>query len=369
MTQQQSNKSYIISLFCGPGGFDQGFKDAGFQVGLAYDAEPSCVNTHRKNHPEAITRCLDLSSPEAAAVIISDWKSNFDNPPSGVVGGPPCQSFSSSNVHRKSHDPKDTLPRCYAHILSELNITFNLDFFVFENVPGILDCDHIYIYNEFKSLAEDAGFILFRDMLDAQHFGVPQMRKRLFIIGLNKERYSHKFRFPQPNGQPMKTVGDAIGHLDEPVYFSRKLTPEEIATRAGHPNHWCMRPRSSKFTSGELEPGKIKGRCFRVLDSNRPSYTVAYGNREVHVHPMCHRRLSVYEAMLLQSFPERYVLEGTLSEQISMVSDAVAPPVAKAIALAIKEQLRLSNKERLKLSETVSSQNGQLPLAFTTADR
>lgn len=348
----------IISLFCGPGGFDQGFKDAGFQIGLAYDIEVSCVNTHRRNHPGAETRQLDLASPDAAAIIIDDWKDKFKNRPSGVVGGPPCQSFSSSNVHRKDHEPGDALPRCYAQILGKLNAYFDLDFFVFENVPGILDDDHVTIYEEFKTLARKAGFTIFRGMLDAQDFGVPQMRKRLFIVGLNMERYDEVFLFPQPNGQPKKTVLDTIGHLEEPVYFSRKLTPEDVAARTGHPNHWCMRPRSSKFKSGELEPGKIKGRCFRVLDWNRPSYTVAYGNREVHVHPRCHRRLSVFEAMLLQAFPEEYVLEGTMSAQFGMVSDAVAPPVAKAIALALKKQLAFS--------EPVKGQNGQLKL-FTTA--
>ena len=119
-------------------------------------------------------------------------------------------------------------------------------------------------------------------------------------------------------------------------------------------------PRSKKFTTGELKPGSTKRRSFRVLYWNRPSYTVAYGHREVHVHPQGHRRLSVYEAMLLQDFPPDYVFVGSLSEQISMVSDAVAPPVAKAIASALKKQLGLA--------EMSSSSCTQLEIQLTTED-
>ena len=100
-----------------------------------------------------------------------------------------------------------------------------------------------------------------------------------------------------------------------------------------------MRPRSSRFSNGTLKQGEIRGRPFRVLDWDEPSWTVAYGHREVHIHPNGKRRLSVYEAMLLQGFPPEYVLSGTLSDQIRMVSDAVAPPVAKALAQAIRYKL------------------------------
>jgi len=83
----------------------------------------------------------------------------------------------------------------------------------------------------------------------------------------------------------------------------------------------------------------MMGRCFRVLNWDRPSWTVAYGHREVHIHPNGHRRLSVYEAMLLQGFRPDYRLMGTLSDQIRLVSDAVPPPLAGKVAKAIRERL------------------------------
>ena len=103
-----------------------------------------------------------------------------------------------------------------------------------------------------------------------------------------------------------------------------------------HPNHWCMVPKSDRFKNNKLIPGDCSQRSFRTLEWERPSYTVAYGNREVHVHPSGNRRLSVYEAMLLQGYPTNYELKGTLSDQFQQVSQAVPPPMAKAVAQSIE---------------------------------
>jgi len=102
-----------------------------------------------------------------------------------------------------------------------------------------------------------------------------------------------------------------------------------------------MTPRSSRFRDGSLKDGHKNGRSFRVLKWNRPSWTVAYGHREVHVHPNRKRRLSVYEAMRLQGFPSTYRLWGTLSDQLRLVSDAVPPPLANSLAEAVREAIVL----------------------------
>jgi DNA (cytosine-5)-methyltransferase 1 len=100
-----------------------------------------------------------------------------------------------------------------------------------------------------------------------------------------------------------------------------------------------MQPRSHRFKTGEFGDG----RSFRKLNWNEPSPTVAYGHREIHVHPDGKRRLSIYEAMLLQGFPEKkFELAGTLSEQVTQVSNAVPPPVAGAIAKTIRATLNLN---------------------------
>lgn len=343
----------LISFFCGAGGMDEGFRQAGFRTKLAYDIEEHCVNTLEHNHPEAEAKEEDLSDPKMTAErVITDWGEVSELPPVGILGGPPCQSFSRSNVYKTDNDPRDTLPGHYGRLLKGLNEAFDLDFFVFENVPGLLDDQHIELYRAFKEDAREAGFLVAEKELDAIDFGVPQQRNRIFIVGLNRERYDRKFSFPDPPDVPVRTVADAIGDLDEPVHFSRSLTPEDIEEETGHPNHWCMRPKSKKFDPDNdfLEPGNNKGRSFRTLEWGEPSLTVAYGHREVHVHPSTNRRLSMLEAMRLQSFPDSYELVGNMSQQIDMISDAVAPPVAKALAEAIREQAELQPEPRLYLT-------------------
>nr|WP_277875874.1 DNA cytosine methyltransferase [Trichocoleus sp. FACHB-90] len=323
-------------MFCGPGGMDQGFKNAGFTIKLAYDKDEACVCTHRHNHPESEALIADLSAIEVSK-IINEWKCRSESSPIGIIGGPPCQSFSISNSYQNELDKRHNLPKDYARILDKINNFFNIDFFVFENVPSLKNKKHIAKFYKFNSLFEKAGFNIFEGVLDAQKFGVAQVRPRVFVVGVNKKKYpSFKFEFPESIHQQMKTVWDVFNDLPEPIWFSRGLSEDDIPY---HPNHWCMVPRSSKFQNGNLKTGQTPGRSFRVLAWDKPSYTVAYGHMEVHIHPNCHRRLSVLEAMRLQGFPDSYVLKGTLQSQIRLVSEAVPPPVAAALAKALMVQM------------------------------
>ena len=124
--------------------------------------------------------------------------------------------------------------------------------------------------------------------------------------------------------------------LPEPAFCAKGLRPEEIPH---HPNHVAMVPKSPRFTDGSLMAGHSKGLSFKVLSWDAPSYTVAYGHNEVHVHPDCHRRLSIYEAMLLQGFAHSYQLLGTFTEQVRLISDAVPPPLAEGIAKDVANSL------------------------------
>jgi DNA (cytosine-5)-methyltransferase 1 len=334
------NKPGLISLFCGPGGFDAGFAQAGFATRLAYDKDEACVRTHRRNHPESSAIEADLSTLGVEEVV-SDWRKRSRARPCGVIGGSPCQSFSVSNRFQHPDDVRHTLPDHFGRLLAGLHEAFTLDFVVFENVPGLAAKKHAHRLDKLRTQLRRIGFNIFTATLDAQHFGVPQMRPRVFVVGINQERHPDlEFRFPIGSwwGDP-RTVADVLRGLPEPVYFDRS-NPKPLIPF--HPNHWCMRPRAARFSDGSLRVGHAQGRSFRVLCWDRPSYTVAYGNREVHVHPSRHRRLSMYEALLLQGFPKSYVLEGTLSDQIRLVSEAVAPPVARALAIAIRKQLKLS---------------------------
>ena len=185
---------------------------------------------------------------------------------------------------------------------------------------------------QFNGSSRKAGFRVFQQELNANSFGVAQNRRRLFIVGLNKSLFPMTpFEFPQ--GQDVrKSVRDAIAGLPSPTFFARGLTKSGISY---HPNHWTSPPRSSKFLAG----GSADGRSFRHLSWEEESPTVAYGNREIHVHPDGGRRLSVHEAMLLQGFPPQYKLNGNFSEQVTQVSNAVPPPVARALARTIRRTL------------------------------
>lgn len=324
----------VLSLFSGPGGMDLGFVKAGFRPLLAIDHNPAAIQTYRRNHPGVRVEQRDLARA-GAGDLISLWRQLSHEAPVGVIGGPPCQAFSMGNTSSKMGDIRRLLPLKYAGLLSELNHEFTLHFFVFENVTGLRLRRNQSEYELFRERFRRAGFALFEATLDAQFFGVPQRRPRLFLVGINQEHYLDcTFQFPEPPLRSQaRTVRDAIAALPEPVYFDRSLRPEDIPH---HPNHWTMRPRSWKFTDPNHGLNSVnRGRSFRVLSWDAPSWTVAYGNREVHIHPSGHRRLSVYEAMLLQGFPASYVLEGTLSAQISQVGDAVPPPVATALGTAL----------------------------------
>jgi DNA (cytosine-5)-methyltransferase 1 len=323
----------VLSLFCGAGGLDLGFRREGFKVLLACDKFPAAVASYNLNTRPKVGVVTDLSmltTPKLSELIT---KTTPGRRLSGVIGGPPCQGFSRGNVCKDPSDPRNRLPFKYADILGELNAESPLDFFVFENVMGLVNSTHRSRFEQILRQFEGAGFRVFHHELDASSFSVPQVRRRLFIVGLNAALFP-QVEFVFPKGKKRRvTVRDAISGLPRPTYFSRELGPEDVPY---HQNHWTMRPKSPKFTSASSNDG----RSFRRLGWDAPSPTVAYGNREIHVHPDGGRRLSIHEAMLLQGFPATYRLVGTFSEQVTQVSNAVPPPVASALARKIRAVIR-----------------------------
>lgn len=351
-----SSEYPVLSLFSGAGGLDLGFESVGFSPVLALDVDPAAVDTYNWNRSNRTNpaQVADLSQVRPSE-LIARWidAAGSDVLPVGIIGGPPCQAFSVSNVHRIENDPRAQLPLKYAEILQAFNSHFSLQFFVFENVAGLSNRTHADSLKKFLDAFSDAGFATMSFTLNAFDFGVPQVRKRMFIVGFNRNSYPG-IPFAPPRGEAkQRTVRDAIEDLPEPVRFSKGIDPRQFGL---HRNHWCLNPRSNRFTDGSLAPGKMIGRSFRMLAWDEPSWTVAYGNREVHVHPEGHRRLSVYEAMLLQSFPPDYELLGNLTDQIRLISDSVPPPVGTAIAKNILAAL--SRYHSLDAANTQCPTNG-----------
>lgn len=323
----------LLSLFCGAGGLDLGFEDASFNVGLAFDKKADSIRSYNHNRQgKAFGHCVDVN--DISLGTLDDlWGSTFK--PEGVIGGPPCQSFSQANRSITDEDPRHQLPLVYAKLLKKLNDRSPVKFFVMENVKGLRSGLHAHRLILFKEALNEAGFHVTEQLLNAVDFGTPQKRERLFIVGFNKALYGDLLW-----GPPLKEAGDhrtttvrsVLEGLPEPSYFSREA---DASSFPHHRNHWCMRPKSPRFANGGLTSGSSSYRSFKTLAWDKPSITVAYGHREVHVHPGCHRRLSVYEAMLLQGFPHTYELLGSLSSQIDQVSEAVPPPVARAVAISV----------------------------------
>jgi len=323
----------LLSLFCGAGGMDEGFRQGGFHTELAIDIDQECIRTFSLNHPRSKAHQYDVRD---LTVEVLDRLAERRVEPIGVIGGPPCQSFSVSNVYQLADDPRHRLPEVYASLFSALNRRSPISFFVFENVPGLLGKKHLARYEKFKDLSRKAGFRIYERVLDAKNYGVPQERPRVFVVGINEEHHpAAEWEWPLPENR-VKTVRETIGNLAEPAFNGKGLNRESFPE---HPNHWCLVPRSQKFENGALRQGEMFGRSFRTLSWDKPSWTVAYGHREVHVHPNGKRRLSIYEAMLLQTFPKSYVLTGNLSAQVRLVSDAVPPRLAWHLACALRRTL------------------------------
>jgi len=318
----------IVSLFCGAGGLDWGFHNHGFEISLAIDISAAAIRTHQRNFPETPSfaeNLIDLG-PEGVFELVQK------NIPTGsriaVIGGPPCQGFSRANTASYQNDPRNSLPKLYVDIVRKLQSSYDVEFVVFENVLGMRDKKHNTTYRTLVDNLADLNFDITEKELCALDFGVPQTRKRIILSALKKGAYTKVV--PKPTVGP-RTVRSVLSHLPEPVYFSRTINTADIPY---HVNHWTMNPKSGRFLNPDVH--YPESRSFKRLHWDKPSPTVAYGNREIHIHPDGRRRLSIYEAMLLQGFPSDFVLEGNLSQQVEQVSNAVPPPLSSSIALAVK---------------------------------
>lgn len=328
-----SSSHKVVSLFCGAGGLDLGFTNAGFEVCYAADYDAAAIKTYNRNHPGGLGHVVDLLDTTVDQLCDSIVEACGESPEiAGIIGGPPCQGFSRGNVGRHAEDPRNQLALKYAAIVNSFYHKFGLKFFVFENVPEIRAQKNKDFLEGLRAELS-LNFDIYEKELNASNYQVAQARRRLFIVGVCKSSGVSEFIFPSPSPLKEKVVSDVISDLPDPVYLSSNLVAESIPY---HQNHWTSRPKSKRFETGVMPVG---GRSFIQLDWKKPSRTVAYGNREIHVHPNGKRRLSIYEALQLQGFPFKYVLEGNMSQQVKQVSNAVPPPVAEKIAQSIMEQI------------------------------
>jgi len=330
----------VASLFSGCGGMDLGFVQAGFRIIYANDIDKDAIKTYEKNFGLKVDRRSILEVP-------------IDEIPSaeGIIGGPPCQSWSLAGAMKGENDPRGKLFFYYANIIKIKQPKF----FVAENVPGLVSSAHINSFKKLISMLGDAGYNVSWKVLDARDYGVPQERKRVFIVGI-KKGLGVSFQFPEPlyskygmgvDGKHMKrwlTLRDAIGDLPEP----RPALP------GNKPNQQLEIP-NHEYMVGSFSP--IYMSRNRRMSWDEQSYTIQAGGRHAPLHPsscpmrkICkdkweftgnyYRRISIREAARIQGFPDSFIfVYNNVADGYKLVGNAVPPPLAMAIAVSIKEIL------------------------------
>lgn len=393
LQSKPQNKPSIVDLFCGAGGLSLGFIEAGFKVVLANDIQDVCCETYKYNHPE-------LPSEK---VILGDIRQVLDNISLDenvdlVVGGPPCQGFSSANKHHKViDDPRNLLYKYFIEAISK----FAPKFVVMENVRGMLKVAD-QVISDYKDIAitlngKKLSYIADYRLFNSQNFGVSQSRERLIYIAIRSDiaeakKISPSKLFEDINSsckdQPIRLLREALDFIrplesprvkgltnddDERTgkkidvnYFSGCDSPYLTAINCGRSipflfNHKARYASDTNYKIFErLEQGddatdeKIKdimpyshrNHCFKdkyyKLIADKPCRTITAHLRMdclSHIHPFQIRTITPREAARIQSFPDDYLFLGAYLKTYMQVGNAVPPLMAKQIANVIKKYL------------------------------
>jgi len=303
----------IVSLFSGCGGLDLGFIKAGFDVIWANDIFLDAVATYKKNIGDHIT------SNDIHDIDLDDIP-NCD----GVIGGFPCQGFSIANMGRHVEDERNTLYLQFIRVVSDKKPKF----FIAENVKGILTLGKGAVFEKVKKDFANAGYAIHYKLFNTADYGVPQKRERVILFGLRNdiaEGLSVSFPPEPTHGKspiglqlPWIGCGEALSDIPEP------------SEHTNIPNH-----EGSKY---KLRFNGYLG--HRKIDPTLPAPTItARGDEKGGVviihHPNNHRRMTVRETAIIQSFPLDFIFEGTKTSAYRQIGNAVPPLFAQAIAESV----------------------------------
>lgn len=300
----------VVDLFCGCGGLSLGFQEAGFEIVAAYDKWEAALNVYRANfdHP---AEELDLSNVQSSSIAIDILK------PDMIIGGPPCQDFSSAGK-RDEEGGRGDLTVHYAKIISNVRPKW----FVMENVARIEKTQKLV---DAKKIFKDANYGLSQHILDASYCGVPQKRKRFFLIG--KQNEMDGFMDPFINSglstKPM-TMRDYFGESLGIEYYYR------------HPRSYVRR---GIFSIDEPSP------TVRGVNRPMPDGYKIHDNDPVRSKEGI-RPLTTLERSYIQTFPRTFVFNGSKTDMEQMIGNAVPVNLAKYVANSIKRYLAQPHFER-----------------------
>ncbi len=322
----------LISLFSGAGGLDLGFRNAGFDIVWANEFDKAICETYRKNH----SHLLDVRDVRAIK--------SYEIPEcDGIIGGPPCQSWSEAGTQRGINDDRGKLFYEFIRILEDKKPKF----FVAENVSGMLSEIHKPAVNNIIKMFYDAGYDTYINLLNVIDYGVPQDRKRVFYVGFRKD-LKINYSFPSVNNKKYN-LRYSIWDLKDnaiPALNHNKTNGSNCIIS----NHEYM---TGSFSSMYMSRN-------RVRSWDEPSFTIQAGGRHAPIHPQApkmlfvdynkrifvpghehlYRRLSVRECARIQTFPDnfRFYYEN-LSDGYKMVGNAVPVKMAYYMALSVKDSL------------------------------
>ena len=325
----------IISLFSGAGGLDLGFKNAGFEIVIANEYDKSIWETYEKNHSAPLIKG-DIRK------INSDELLKNTEVIEGIIGGPPCQSWSEAGALRGISDDRGKLFFEFIRLLEDIQPKF----FVAENVSGMMSKRHLEAVQNIVKLFGNAGigYDVFIQTLNASDYGVPQDRKRVFYVGFRKD-LQVKFEFPTP----LKTKIS----LKDSIFDLRNTATPALEKNKSHGDKLAI--LNHEYFIGDFST--IFMSRNRVRTWEQQSFTIQAGARHAPIHPQApvmvnvgkdkfqfvegkeelYRRLSVRECARIQTFPDDFKFYySSLADAYKMIGNAVPVKLAEAVANQIK---------------------------------
>ncbi|MCG2712532.1 MAG: DNA cytosine methyltransferase [Candidatus Omnitrophica bacterium] len=329
----------VISLFSGCGGLDLGFEKAGFSICWANEFDKTIWDTFTHNFPKVP---LDKRS-------IVDIPSVDIPCAEGIIGGPPCQSWSEAGAMRGLNDARGQVFLEYIRILKNKEPLF----FLAENVSGMLLPRHKEAFDKILGKFNALNYNVSWRLLNAKDYNVPQDRKRIIIIGYHK-KIGKIFQFPEPSKR-LITLKEAIGDLPEPM----------PAKQFNKTNGDSLDIANHEYMNGGFST--IYMSRNRVRSWGEQSFTIQAGGRHAPIHPKApkmkfieqnkrefikgkehlYRRLSVRECARIQTFPDDFIFKYTnIADGYKMVGNAVPVEFARILALKINSDLKKYGAER-----------------------
>lgn len=363
------SKLKIFSFFSGSGFLDLGFELCGYSIQLVNEYSPAFMSAYKYSRKN-----MDLPNPKYGYFNIDvnefiSTRSNelkgyvadarSDNSLVGFIGGPPCPDFSVAGKQRGRYGDNGKLSQSYIDLI----VSQKPDFFLFENVKGLWSTvKHRAYYDELKDLLNLSGYIMTDRLTNSIEFGVPQDRDRILLFGIQRnivkdnvaplsnfkwEKYT-KYSLQEIKEKPWPGTDPFVANSNTkcPFGIPKELTVQfwfEKNDVENHPNSIdFFKPRSGIQRMQTVNEGDVSKKSYKRLHRWRYSPTVAYGNNEVHLHPYKERRITVAEALALQSLPKEFVLppEMSLTDKFKTIGNGVPFLLAYGIAKTISDYLK-----------------------------